>query len=112
MKLYLVNHDQRYAAEQMLLTLFPAERPEYPEEMTDGDCAVLTLSRGAHNATVTCRLRRDGKTVLGRAAVPNTALTDSVEAPYTFLPDSLKLYIENSLTLTFSAFSGAPLYAD
>ena len=78
MKLYLLNHDQRYAAEQMLLTLFPAERPEYPDEPTDGDCAVLKLSRGVKSATVTCRLRRDGKTVLGRAAVPNTALTDDV----------------------------------
>ena len=76
MKLYLVNHDQRYAAEQMLLTLFPEERPEYPDAPTDGDCAVLTLSRGAQNATVTCRLRRDGKTALGRAAVPIAALTD------------------------------------
>ena len=78
MKLYLVNHDQRYAAEQMLLTLFPAERPEYPEEPTDGDCAVLKLTRGAHSATVTCRLRRDGVTALGRASVPNAALTDDV----------------------------------
>ena len=78
MKLYLVNHDQRYAAEQMLLTLFPAERPEYPDAPTDGDCAVLKLSRGARSATVTCRLRRDGKTALGRATVPNAALTDDV----------------------------------
>ncbi|MBQ9045172.1 MAG: coproporphyrinogen dehydrogenase HemZ [Oscillospiraceae bacterium] len=78
MKLYLVNHDQRYATEQMLLTLFPDERPEYPEAPTDGDCAVLTLSRGAQNATVTCRLRRDGRDALGRAVVPNAALTDAV----------------------------------
>ena len=78
MKLYLVNHDQRYAAEQMLLTLFPDERPEYPEEPTDGDCAVLTLSRASRNATVTCRLRRGGKTAIGRASVPNAALTDDV----------------------------------
>ena len=76
MKLYLVNHDQRYAVEQMLLTLFPAERPEYPDAPTDGDCAVITLFRGAKTATVTCRLRRDGRTALGRAAVSNAALTD------------------------------------
>ena len=30
MKLYLRGHDYKYAAEQMLLTLFPAQRPEYP----------------------------------------------------------------------------------
>lgn len=31
MKLYLTGHDRKYAAEQMLLTLFPGERPEYPD---------------------------------------------------------------------------------
>ena len=30
MNLILQGHDYRYAAEQMLLTLFPEERPEYP----------------------------------------------------------------------------------
>ena len=29
MKLYLKGHDYKYAAEQMLLTLFPGERPSY-----------------------------------------------------------------------------------
>ena len=28
MKLYLHGHDYKYAAEQMLLTLFPAQRPD------------------------------------------------------------------------------------
>ena len=78
MKLYLINHDQRYAVEQMLLTLFPNERPEYPDAPTDGDCAVIALSRSTQNTTVTCRLRRQGKAALGRATVPNTKLTDAV----------------------------------
>ena len=30
MRLYLSGHDYKYAVEQMLLTLFPDERPEYP----------------------------------------------------------------------------------
>ena len=30
MKLYFRGHDYKYAAEQMLLTMFPQERPEYP----------------------------------------------------------------------------------
>lgn len=30
MKLYLRGHDNKYAVEQMLLTLYPGERPEYP----------------------------------------------------------------------------------
>ena len=32
MKLYLKGHNYRYATEQMLLTLFPGERPEYPTQ--------------------------------------------------------------------------------
>ena len=31
MKLYLYGHDYKYAAEQMMLSLYPSERPEYPE---------------------------------------------------------------------------------
>ena len=31
MKLYLKGHDYKYATEQMLLTLFPGERPSYPD---------------------------------------------------------------------------------
>ena len=30
MKLYLKGHDYKYATEQMLLTLFPGERPSCP----------------------------------------------------------------------------------
>ena len=47
MKLYLIGHDYRDAAEQILLMLFPDERPEYPEAPESGDGAVLTLRRGA-----------------------------------------------------------------
>ena len=30
MRLYLIGHDYRYAVEQMMLTLFPGQHPEYP----------------------------------------------------------------------------------
>ena len=33
MKLYFVDHNYKYAVEQMLLTLFPDERPEYPDDL-------------------------------------------------------------------------------
>lgn len=48
MKLYLVGHDYKYAVEQMMLTLFPAERPEYPDEGPEpgGQWAKITLFRG------------------------------------------------------------------
>ncbi len=47
MKLYFKGHDFRYAAEQMMLTLFPSQRPEYPEGEPDGaaPAALLTLER-------------------------------------------------------------------
>ena len=32
MKLYLKGHDYKYATEQLLLMLFPGQRPEYPAE--------------------------------------------------------------------------------
>ena len=31
MRLYFKGHDYKYAAEQMLLTLFPDQRPVYPD---------------------------------------------------------------------------------
>ena len=37
MKLYLYGHEYKYAVEQMLLTLFPAERPQYPEGEPEGE---------------------------------------------------------------------------
>ena len=37
MKLVLYGHDYKYAVEQMLLTLFPEERPEYPDAPPAGD---------------------------------------------------------------------------
>ena len=58
MKLYLYGHDYKYAAEQMLLTLFPAQRPEYPAgpPAPGEDALVLSLHRGAVWATATAEL--------------------------------------------------------
>ena len=61
MRLYLVGHDYKYAAEQMLLTMVPDERPEYPEGEPSGDRAELRLSRGAHRTTASCVLCLGGK---------------------------------------------------
>ena len=56
MNLYLIGHDYRYAAEQMLLTLFPDERPVYPDGRPTGDRAELRLMSGAKVTTATCVL--------------------------------------------------------
>ena len=78
MKLYLNGHDCRYAAEQMLLTLFPSERPEYPAGAPEGDRAELTLFEGAERDTAVCRLVRGGETFLGRASVSRAEMTDEL----------------------------------
>ena len=58
LKLYLRGHDYKYAAEQIMLTLFPGERPTYPEEPPQAGelAAVVSIFRGKVWAT--------GKTVL------------------------------------------------
>ena len=55
MNLYLIGHDYRYAAEQMLLTLFPDERPVYPDGRPTGDRAELRLMSGPDRRARTSR---------------------------------------------------------
>ena len=56
MKLYLIGHDYKYAAEQMMLSLYPAERPEYPEGKPVGDRVELSLHEGEKFITCVCRM--------------------------------------------------------
>lgn len=74
MKLYLHGHEYKYAVEQMLLTLFPEERPEYPEGAPVGEGMETRLSHGARYTTATCTLRFDGAVGHGRAAAPNGSI--------------------------------------
>ncbi len=76
MELYLRGHTYKYAVEQMLLTLFPDERPEYPEGRPRGRGMEISLSRGARFTTAACALRTEDGVFRGRAAVENAALTD------------------------------------
>ena len=59
MDIYLIGHEYRYAVEQMLLTLYPEERPVYPEVPRPGDSVSVTLSRGEKRITASCRLCRE-----------------------------------------------------
>ena len=54
MRLYLAGHDYKYAVEQMLLTLFPDERPEYPEGTPEGKRMELRLSRTDATTSASC----------------------------------------------------------
>ena len=74
MDLYFYGHDYKYAAEQMLLTLFPEERPVYPEgEPRPGsDHLVLTLREEGNLLTARARLTVGGKTAEGEDRGPLT----------------------------------------
>ena len=76
MRLYLRGHEYRYAVEQMLLTLYPAERPEYPEGKPEGERIELTLRRKGGRVTASCRLVKDGLETRGLAWAPLDRLTD------------------------------------
>ena len=54
MKLELIGHDEKYAVEQSLLTLFPDERPVYgPVTDEDASAARITLTEDADSVCVT-----------------------------------------------------------
>lgn len=67
MKLYFSGHQETYAVEQTLLTLFPQERPSYPTDPPGGDNELeLSFSQGAVWCTATAVLRRAGETYTRR----------------------------------------------
>ena len=74
MRLYLTGHEYKYAVEQMLLTMFPGERPEYPAGRPSGDRMEIRLSSGAQRTTAVCVYRRGEERFCGRASVPNIRL--------------------------------------
>lgn len=78
MKLYLFDNDYKYALEQILLTMFPNERPEYPQGEPEGDRMEVKLHRAAMRTTVTCKLYRGEVLYRGRAAVENKLMTSEL----------------------------------
>ena len=81
MKLYLIGHDYKYAAEQMLLTLFPDRRPEYPETPAqDGEEALtLSLHKGNTWVTATARLVLNGQLYTACRRCRTAELTGGLE---------------------------------
>jgi len=66
MDIRLIGHDYKYAVEQMLLTLYPDDRPVYSDRAGE-EGVVVSLRRGDRFTTAVCRLRRDGASARGRA---------------------------------------------
>ena len=79
MKLYLYGHDYKYAVEQMLLTLFPDERPEYPDAPCEGEHMEIKLTRGEKLTTGSCTLYRAGGIWRAAARAENAAMTDPLQ---------------------------------
>ena len=78
MKLFFSGHGEKYAVEQTLLTLFPAERPVYPAEAPGGDNELeLAFVRGPVWCTASAVLRRGGQVYRRRCRVKTADLPDS-----------------------------------
>ncbi len=77
MELYLRGHDYRYAVEQMLLTLFPGQRPGYPEGEPDGSSPSLLLSLEEDDRELTAQavLWWEGKVHTSRRKADASELT-------------------------------------
>ena len=72
MYLILQGHDYRYAAEQMLLTLFPEERPEYLQGLLPPgeNAAVLTLTERVGTLAARAELTWRGGHFAGEDSAP------------------------------------------
>ena len=72
MKLELIGHEEKYALEQSLLTLFPKERPVYGtvDEENDPSWAVVTLREDGDSVAVTTRIGMGGRTAEYRYDYP------------------------------------------
>ena len=80
MNVYLYGHDYKYAVEQMLLTLYPEERPVYPAAPCPGDGVAVALRRGERYVTASCRLTREGCTARGTARLSLAKLGEGEDA--------------------------------
>jgi len=87
----------RYAAEQMMLTLFPRERPEYPdgpapeEGSSEADAAVFTLRRGEEWAEVSALVFRPEGHCTGTSRFASEELDRPAEQVYRTVQHALKL---------------------
>ena len=82
----------KYSVEQMMLMLFPGERPEYPAEYVPSeDEAVFSLDRGPETTAVTARVVRPEGRAQGSAQFGSALLDETPERVYHTLQHALKL---------------------
>ncbi|MCD7945448.1 MAG: coproporphyrinogen dehydrogenase HemZ [Clostridiales bacterium] len=77
MKLTLKGHSYRYAVEQIMLVLFPDQRPEYPETEPTGEGPWAVSELTYTDGTVRCdtAICLSDRTVSGMAQLPEASLT-------------------------------------
>ena len=80
MDIFLRGHDYRYAVEQMLLTLYPDERPVYPDAPGGADCVEVSLRHGKRYTVAACRLTRGGKIARAQARFALDRAAEHVDA--------------------------------
>ena len=85
----------RFPTEQMLLTLFPGEKPAYPDTAypdapPDEPGVILTLHRGAKLAGVSVLVKLEGRDQNGVARFPSEKLDEPDEAVYHTVSHALK----------------------
>ena len=82
----------KYSVEQMMLMLFPGERPEYPEGYAPSDNeAVFALDRGPDRTVVTARVTRPEGTAQSETQVESRLLDEAPERVYHTLQHALKM---------------------
>ena len=101
MKLYLQETNfpwqperYHYSVEQMMLMLFPGEKPEYPETPFlpgEENSACFTLERGEETATLTAQVCRSGQDAATSAQIPACQLDDTPEKVYHVVQHALKM---------------------
>ena len=103
MKLYFEPNESlwqperyHYAAEQMMLTLFPGEKPEYPESLSDkmegGENAVrFAVSRAEERVCITTQAAYGGSLAVGEECFPAQELEQPMERIYHVTQHALKM---------------------
>ena len=85
----------RYAAEQMMLTLFPGQRPEYPPQpphsLEEGASARLALAAAGERAVLSARVVWEGREAAGERTFPLWELDAPPAAVYHTVQHALKL---------------------
>ena len=85
----------RYAAEQMMLTLFPGQRPEYPAQpphsLEEGASARFALTAAGEKAVLSARVVWDGREAAGERTFPAGELDATPAAVYHTVQHALKL---------------------